>query len=92
MNPNRPPNCRIFLGNLASEKTSRKELQEIFSKYGEIVEEIVLRRSFGFIQYDNPGNTVNTKSFSYLNRSFTIKFQQKTQWREKTEGLLAEFA
>ena len=55
MNPNRPPNCRIFLGNLASEKTSRKELQEIFSKYGEIVEEIVLRRSFGFIQYDNPG-------------------------------------
>ena len=50
----RPPNCRIFLGNLPSERTSREELNEIFSKYGTIVEEIVLRRSFGFIQYDNP--------------------------------------
>jgi RNA recognition motif-containing protein len=49
-----PANCRIFLGNLASEKTSRKELMEIFGKYGRIVEEIVMRRSFGFVQYDNP--------------------------------------
>jgi RNA recognition motif-containing protein len=52
--PQRPPNCRIFLGNLASERTSKEELQRIFSKYGEIVEDIVMRRSFGFIQYDNP--------------------------------------
>ncbi len=52
----RPPNCRIFLGNLASEKTSKKELQDIFGKYGTIVEDIVLRRSFGFIQYDNPNS------------------------------------
>jgi len=51
---NRPPNCRLFLGNLASEKTSEKELREIFGKYGNIIEEIVLRRSFGFIQYDTP--------------------------------------
>ena len=50
----RPANCRIFLGNLASEKTSRSELSEIFSKYGTIVEDIVLRRSFGFIQFDSP--------------------------------------
>lgn len=42
------------MGNLASEKTSRAELMEIFGKYGNIVEEIVLRRSFGFIQYDTP--------------------------------------
>lgn len=49
-----PPNCRLFLGNLASEKTSAQELREIFGKYGRVVEEPVLRRSFGFIQYDNP--------------------------------------
>jgi len=49
-----PNNCRIFLGNLASEKTSRAELFDIFGKYGNIVEDIVLRRSFGFVQYDNP--------------------------------------
>lgn len=51
---NRPPNCRLFLGNLASEKTSRAELMEIFGKYGNIIEEIIMRRSFGFIQYDSP--------------------------------------
>ncbi len=45
--------CRIFIGNLASEKTSKEELEEVFSKYGRIVE-IVLRKSFGFIQFDNP--------------------------------------
>jgi RNA recognition motif-containing protein len=50
------PNCRIFLGNLASEKTSKAELRQIFSRYGKIIEEPVLRRSFGFIQYDNPSS------------------------------------
>lgn len=50
----RVANCRIFLGNLASERTSKEELYSIFSKYGPIVEDVVMRRSFGFIQYDNP--------------------------------------
>ena len=50
----RLPKCRIFLGNLASEKTSKGELRNIFAKYGNIIEDPVLRRSFGFIQYDNP--------------------------------------
>eukprot|EP01102_Stenamoeba_stenopodia_P022287 TRINITY_DN9231_c0_g1_i1.p1 TRINITY_DN9231_c0_g1~~TRINITY_DN9231_c0_g1_i1.p1 ORF type:complete len:731 (-),score=133.63 TRINITY_DN9231_c0_g1_i1:119-2311(-) len=53
-----PNNCRIFLGNLASEKTSRAELFDIFGKYGNIVEDIVLRRSFGFVQYDNPQSAI----------------------------------
>jgi RNA recognition motif-containing protein len=48
-----PPGCRLFLGNLASEKTSRKELLEIFGEYGQ-VEEVVVRRSFGFVQYATP--------------------------------------
>ena len=48
-----PPRSRIFLGNLASEKTSKEELYSIFRKYGNIVEDIVIRKSFGFVQYDN---------------------------------------
>ncbi len=47
-------NSRLFIGNLASEKTTPKEIREIFSKYGKITEDIVLHRSFGFVQYDNP--------------------------------------
>lgn len=46
-----PPNSRIFLGNLPSERTSRDELYEIFSKYGTI-KEVIMRRSFGFIQFE----------------------------------------
>lgn len=45
--------CRIFVGNLASERTSRDELREVFKKYGDIVD-IVLRKSFGFVQFDTP--------------------------------------
>jgi hypothetical protein len=41
------------MGNLATEKTSVAEIKEIFSKYGTIMEDPTLRRSFGFVQYDN---------------------------------------
>eukprot|EP01119_Soliformovum_irregulare_P010722 TRINITY_DN2646_c0_g1_i1.p1 TRINITY_DN2646_c0_g1~~TRINITY_DN2646_c0_g1_i1.p1 ORF type:complete len:646 (-),score=156.22 TRINITY_DN2646_c0_g1_i1:13-1950(-) len=44
---------RLFLGNLASERTTKGELRRIFEKYGKIVEDVVMRKSFGFIQYDN---------------------------------------
>lgn len=49
----RTPNCRIFIGNLASECTSKSELRNIFSKYGTITEEPIIRRSFGFVQYED---------------------------------------
>ena len=51
---NRPKNARVFVGNLASEFTTPQEMIKIFYKYGELIEEPVLRRSFGFIQYSNP--------------------------------------
>jgi len=50
---NRPADSRVFIGNLASERTTVAELVSIFSKYGNLTEEPVIRRSFGFVQYDN---------------------------------------
>ncbi|GJD10866.1 hypothetical protein Gasu2_50320 [Galdieria sulphuraria] len=50
---NRPADSRVFIGNLASERTTVAELVSIFSKYGNLIEEPVIRRSFGFVQYDN---------------------------------------
>lgn len=47
----RPPNSRIFVGNLATEFTSVEELASIFERYGPLTEEPVVRRSFGFIQF-----------------------------------------
>nr|KAJ3420173.1 hypothetical protein HK105_006006 [Polyrhizophydium stewartii] len=48
-----PPNSRLFIGNLPSEKTTKREIASIFVKYGSILE-ISLKSSFGFVQYDNP--------------------------------------
>lgn len=50
---NRPENARVFIGNLASENTTVKEIIDVFEKYGELIEEPVLRRSFGFVQYNS---------------------------------------
>jgi nuclear polyadenylated RNA-binding protein 3 len=47
-----PSGSRLFLGNLSTHSTSRKELFDIFSPYGEILQ-ISIKNSFGFVQYDN---------------------------------------
>nr|CAG8632441.1 2805_t:CDS:2 [Entrophospora candida] len=47
-----PPGSRLFLGNLSTHSTTKKELYDIFSPYGEVFE-ISIKNSFGFIQYDN---------------------------------------
>ena len=49
-----PPNCRVFIGNLATEKTSPQEVASIFQKFGRLAEEPLLRRSFGFVQFETP--------------------------------------
>ncbi|KAJ3200930.1 hypothetical protein HDU67_001708, partial [Dinochytrium kinnereticum] len=48
-----PPNARLFLGNLASERTTKYEVAAIFAHYGNIVE-ILLKGSFGFVQFTDP--------------------------------------
>lgn len=45
------PNARLFIGNLPVEKTSKAELEGIFSRYGTILE-VSLKASYGFIQYE----------------------------------------
>eukprot|EP00179_Madagascaria_erythrocladioides_P013739 CAMPEP_0198366498 /NCGR_PEP_ID=MMETSP1450-20131203/154709_1 /TAXON_ID=753684 ORGANISM="Madagascaria erythrocladiodes, Strain CCMP3234" /NCGR_SAMPLE_ID=MMETSP1450 /ASSEMBLY_ACC=CAM_ASM_001115 /LENGTH=907 /DNA_ID=CAMNT_0044073965 /DNA_START=33 /DNA_END=2760 /DNA_ORIENTATION=+ len=50
----RPNDSRVFIGNLATEDIGRKEVLDIFAKHGRLIEEPVIRRSFGFVQYGNP--------------------------------------
>ena len=45
--------CRLFIGNLPSEQTNESDLRKIFGVHGKVVE-IVIRRSFGFIQFEKP--------------------------------------
>lgn len=44
--------CRIFVGNLAAEKMSRQDLEDIFMKYGHI-SGCSVHANFGFVQYDD---------------------------------------
>uniref|UniRef100_A0A6T5WAM3 RRM domain-containing protein n=1 Tax=Erythrolobus australicus TaxID=1077150 RepID=A0A6T5WAM3_9RHOD len=48
------PGTRLFIGNFASEGTSADELVEIFSRYGTIIEQPTIRKSYAFVQYDSP--------------------------------------
>jgi len=50
---NLPKDSRLFIGNLRSEKTTKEELASIFRRYGNIYE-IVIKSSYGFIQFDKP--------------------------------------
>ena len=44
-------NARVFIGNLATDKTSRMELEEMFSKYGTVLG-ITMFRGYGFVQFE----------------------------------------
>lgn len=45
-----PDGSRVFIGNLASEATNKREIYEIFEAYGP-VDEVILHESFGFVQF-----------------------------------------
>jgi hypothetical protein len=44
----------VFVGNLAADKTNQLDIERLFSKFGRLGEPPVLRRSFGFVQYEDP--------------------------------------
>ncbi|KAG9292850.1 hypothetical protein G9A89_016212 [Geosiphon pyriformis] len=53
-----PSGSRLFLGNLSTHSTSKQELFDIFTPFGEILQ-ISIKNSFGFVQYDNPESVLN---------------------------------
>ncbi|KAI5859817.1 hypothetical protein GGS23DRAFT_262374 [Durotheca rogersii] len=45
-----PDGSRLFIGNLSSDRVSKKEVFDIFSKYGRLAQ-ISLKQAYGFVQY-----------------------------------------
>ncbi|EGX96657.1 arginine/serine-rich splicing factor, putative [Cordyceps militaris CM01] len=45
-----PEGSRLFIGNLSSDKVSKKDVFEIFHKYGRLAQ-ISLKSAYGFVQY-----------------------------------------
>ncbi|KAK4642463.1 nuclear polyadenylated RNA-binding protein 3 [Podospora bellae-mahoneyi] len=47
-----PEGARIFVGNLSSDRVSKKEVFAVFSKYGRLAQ-ISMKSAYGFVQYHN---------------------------------------
>ncbi|KAK0649433.1 hypothetical protein B0T16DRAFT_389485 [Cercophora newfieldiana] len=47
-----PEGSRIFIGNLSSERVSKREVFEAFQKFGRLAQ-ISLKNAYGFVQYHN---------------------------------------
>ncbi|KAI1469144.1 uncharacterized protein F4812DRAFT_320364 [Daldinia caldariorum] len=45
-----PEGSRLFIGNLSSDRVSKKEVFDIFCKYGRLAQ-ISLKQAYGFVQY-----------------------------------------
>ncbi|KAI1636030.1 hypothetical protein F4809DRAFT_641893 [Biscogniauxia mediterranea] len=45
-----PEGSRLFIGNLSSERVTKKEVFDIFSKFGRLAQ-ISLKQAYGFVQY-----------------------------------------
>ena len=43
-------NSRVFVGNLAAEKVTRQEVEQLFSEYGKVLG-VSLHKSYGFVQF-----------------------------------------
>lgn len=45
-----PEGSRIFIGNLSSDKVSKRDVFDIFHRYGRLAQ-ISLKSAYGFVQY-----------------------------------------
>lgn len=45
-------NSRVFIGNLASDKVGRQEIENLFSRFGKVLG-VSLHKSYGFVQFES---------------------------------------
>ena len=45
-------NSRVFIGNLASDKVSRQDIESLFSRFGKVLG-VSLHKSYGFVQFES---------------------------------------
>lgn len=44
-------NSRVFIGNLASDKVGRQDIENLFSRFGKVLG-VSLHKSYGFVQFE----------------------------------------
>lgn len=46
------PGARLFIGGLDRRAVSKRDIRDLFAKYGPIVDEILLFKDYGFVQFE----------------------------------------
>ena len=75
-----PEKTRLFVGHLSTDRTTAEELFGIFKPYGNILE-ILMKKNFAFVQFDNEASCTNAMH-SENKRMFFLLFNQ-THFLEK---------
>ncbi|KAI9868456.1 MAG: hypothetical protein M1813_005900 [Trichoglossum hirsutum] len=52
-----PPNSRLFIGNLPTEKVTKRDLFHVFHKHGKLAQ-ISIKQAYGFVQFLNADSCV----------------------------------
>lgn len=52
-------NSRVFIGNLASEKVGRQDIETLFATFGKVLG-VSLHKSYGFVQFDSEESAKNS--------------------------------
>ncbi|KAI8627262.1 hypothetical protein F5Y19DRAFT_183569 [Xylariaceae sp. FL1651] len=86
-----PDGSRIFIGNLSSERVSKKEVFDIFSKFGRLAQ-ISLKQAYGFVQYhtvaEGQAAMDNLQGIEIRGRKINLEFsrQQKKEGEGNNRG------
>ncbi|KAK0713089.1 hypothetical protein B0T26DRAFT_648465 [Lasiosphaeria miniovina] len=81
-----PENSRIFIGNLSSERVSKREVFDVFHNYGRLAQ-ISLKNAYGFVQYHtrNEGQTAmeNAQGIELGGRKIHLEFSRAQKRKDK---------
>ncbi|KAJ2975687.1 hypothetical protein NUW58_g8286 [Xylaria curta] len=83
-----PEGSRIFIGNLSSERVSKKEVFTIFSKFGRLAQ-ISLKQAYGFVQYhtvaEGQAAMQNLQGMEIQGKKINLEFS-RTQKKDNEGG------
>ncbi|KAI1080872.1 hypothetical protein F5B20DRAFT_537690 [Whalleya microplaca] len=83
-----PEGSRLFIGNLSSDRVSKKEVFDIFSKYGRLAQ-ISLKQAYGFVQYHTVAEGTaamdNLQGIEVRGRKIHLEFS-RSQKRDGGDG------
>lgn len=83
-----PENSRIFIGNLSSERVSKREVFDVFHRYGRLAQ-ISLKSAYGFVQYHSAEDAAHAmagaQGMEIGGRKINMEFSKTQKRRDANE-------